>query len=296
MKATHFLASGKREKIDLMRPQRILIIGGAGFICANLANHYLALGCKVAIVDNFCRKGSEDNVKWLSRRHGEQLEVMCADIRTEGVWQDEGTRADVVFHPAAQVAVSACVADPRTDFEVNVRGALSVLEAARTARQKPVLLHSSTNKVYGNLENTQVVERDSRYLLKTFLTASPKRTYLISGRHAAGRRGRGSVCSRLRAQLRPEDDRLPPVLHLRPRQFGLEDQGWLAWFALRARAGLPITIFGDGKQFRDGLYIDDFVAAFEAAVQRVRMATGHACNIRGGPSEHALVVRTDRTA
>lgn len=269
----------------------VVITGGAGFIGSNLADHYLELGCKVVVVDNFSRRGSEDNVAWLSGRYGERMKLVRADVRSAGNWQEEVAQAAVVFHLAAQVAVTTSVADPRADFEVNAAGTLNVLEAARASRRMPVVIYSSTNKVYGNLEGCRVVERDSRYVLADLPHGVPE-TYPLDFQSPYG-------CSKGAADQYVLDYGrvygLKTVVFRQsciygPRQFGLEDQGWVAWFALRALAGLPITIYGDGKQVRDVLYIDDLVAAFKAAVQRIHAAAGQAFNIGGG-AENTLSLR-----
>ncbi|MCS6953515.1 MAG: GDP-mannose 4,6-dehydratase [Bryobacterales bacterium] len=269
----------------------VLITGGAGFIGSNLADCYLSQGRNVVILDNFSRRGSEDNAAWLLSRYGGKLKVMRADVRAEGAWQDEIAQAGVVFHLAAQVAVTTSVADPRTDFEINARGTLNVLEAARAARSKPVVIYSSTNKVYGSLEACRVVAEASRYVLADLPEGIPE-TYPLDFQSPYG-------CSKGAADQYVLDYGrvygLKTVVFRQsciygPRQFGLEDQGWVAWFALRALAGLPITIYGDGKQVRDVLYVDDLLAAFEAAVRRADDVAAQAFNIGGGP-ENTLSLR-----
>ena len=248
----------------------VAITGGAGFIGSYLADYYLGSGRRVVLIDNFSRRGSEENVAWLARRHGDRLEVVRADVRHPGSWQERIAEAEVVFHLAAQVAVTTSVADPRSDFEINAAGTLNVLEAARLARRKPAVIYSSTNKVYGSLESCRILEQNGRYMLADFPQGIPE-SYPLDFRSPYG-------CSKGAADQYVLDYGRVFGLNtvvLRqsciygPRQFGLEDQGWVAWFALRALAGEPITIYGDGKQVRDVLYIDDLVAAFAAAATRV---------------------------
>ncbi len=263
----------------------VAITGGAGFIGSNLADYYLSNGRRVVLIDNFSRRGSEENVAWLARRHGDRLEVVRADVRHPGSWQERIAEAEVVFHLAAQVAVTTSVADPRSDFEINAAGTLNVLEAARLARRPPAVIYSSTNKVYGSLESCRILEQNGRYVLADFPHGIPE-SYPLDFRSPYG-------CSKGAADQYVLDYGRVFGLNtvvLRqsciygPRQFGLEDQGWVAWFALRALAGEPVTIYGDGKQVRDVLYIDDLVAAFAGAAARLERIRARAYNIGGGPS------------
>ena len=142
---------------------RYLITGGAGFIGVNAASHYARQGHSVALLDNFSRRGTRENVDLLKREHP-AVEVIRADIRTDhDILAAQAARCDVLLHLAAQVAVTTSVTDPRTDFEVNAIGTFNVLEAARRAPQPPIVIYSSTNKVYGNMENVCVVEDTTRY-------------------------------------------------------------------------------------------------------------------------------------
>lgn len=265
--------------------QHYVITGGAGFIGSNLADYYLAKSNRVTILDNFSRPGSERNLAWLESRHSSRLKVVRADIRA-GEHELEATigSADVVFHLAAQVAVTTSVTDPRHDFEVNALGTFNVLEAVRQSRSKPVVLYSSTNKVYGKMADLGILERNGRYAYQSAADGigedRPLDPYSPYG------------CSKCTGDQYVLDYAriygLKTIVFRQsciygPRQFGMEDQGWLAWFSIRAQQGKPVTIYGDGKQVRDVLYVDDLIAAYDAAVRRIKTTSGKAYNIGGGP-------------
>ena len=263
-----------------------VITGGAGFIGSNLANYYLSRQRQVTILDNFSRPGSEQNLAWLRPQHGSRVKVIDADIRdTNGTLLQAIDGADVVFHLAAQVAVTTSVTDPRHDFEVNALGTFNVLEAARQSFSQPMVLYSSTNKVYGKMADLGIVERNGRYSYEHNLSGiaedRPLDPYSPYG------------CSKCTGDQYVLD--YARIYGLRtivfrqsciygPRQFGMEDQGWLAWFSIRAMQQEPVTIYGDGKQVRDVLYVDDLIAAYDAAVRKIETTAGKAYNIGGGPA------------
>ncbi len=262
-----------------------LITGGAGFIGSNLADYYLSRQRRVTIVDNFSRPGSEQNLEWLKQRHGRNLEVIRADVRDlHGPLRDAVNGADVVFHLAAQVAVTTSVTDPRHDFEVNALGTFNVLEAARQATSKPIVVYSSTNKVYGKMADLGIVERNGRYCYENHARGiseeRPLDAYSPYG------------CSKCTGDQYVLDYAriygLKTIVFRQsciygPRQFGMEDQGWLAWFSIRALQEKPVTIYGDGKQVRDILFVEDLIEAYDAGVRNIATTTGRAYNIGGGP-------------
>jgi len=263
---------------------RYLITGGAGFIGSNVADIYLSTGHEVTILDDFSRPGSERNLAWLRSRHGEAFEVVRADIRLSSpALSKAAANADVVFHLAAQVAVTTSVTDPRHDFEVNALGTFNVLEAARLSRSKPLVLYSSTNKVYGKLADLGIIESNGRYTYETakdgIAETQPLDPYSPYG------------CSKCTGdQYALDYARIYGVKTVvfrqsciyGPRQFGMEDQGWLAWFSIRAAQKRPVTIYGDGKQVRDILFVEDLIAAYDAALRHIDVTAGKAYNIGGG--------------
>jgi len=263
--------------------QSALITGGAGFIGANLANRLLGRGKRVSILDDFSRPGIQRNVEWLRQQHGDALNVITGSVTDPDVCVEVTRDADVVFHLAGQTAVTTSVVNPRLDFEINALGTLNILEGVRAAGHKPVVVYSSTNKVYGEMEDVPTVESDTGYAYRDLPNGAPE-TQLLDFHSPYG-------CSKGAADQYVHDYSriygLPTIVFRQsciygPRQMGVEDQGWLAWFVIALVTGKPITIFGNGKQVRDVLYIDDLVDAYELAVKNIETTTGQVYNIGGG--------------
>lgn len=265
---------------------RILITGGAGFIGSNLAARAIREGHAVTVLDNLSRPGARWNLEWL--RSLGTFEFIETDIRNFPTLLNlfRSNRFDAVFHQAAQVAVTTSVQDPRTDFEINALGTLNLLEAVRQSRQDPVIIFSSTNKVYGALESFAVHEQNGRYVLRDLPHGVPETTPLDF--HSP------YGCSKGAADQYMLDYRrlygLRTIVFRQsciygPRQMGLEDQGWVAWFAICAILGRPITIYGDGKQVRDILYIDDLVDLYFKAMEREPNLACFVFNVGGGTKQ-----------
>ena len=263
---------------------RYLIVGGAGFIGVNAAAHYALQGHPVTVLDNFSRRGTRENVQWLQQQHPD-VKVVHADIRTDrDILASEAAGCDVLLHLAAQVAVTTSVADPRTDFEINALGTFNVLEAARQAAHPPIVLYSSTNKVYGGMEDLRVILDGNRYRYEKSRHGISEDRGLDF--HSPYGCSKGAADQYVRDYARIYGMRtvvLRQSCIYGPHQFGIEDQGWVAWFALRNLLGEPVTIYGDGKQVRDVLYVDDLIEAFDAAIEQIDRAAGKAYNTGGGP-------------
>ncbi|MCJ7733188.1 MAG: GDP-mannose 4,6-dehydratase [Anaerolineales bacterium] len=261
-----------------------LITGGAGFIGTNYTARLLKRGEQVTIFDNLSRTGSPGNVNWLKETYGENsFKLIQGDVRDAEAVKSAVETADQVIHLAAQVAVTTSVIDPRTDFEINALGTLNVLEAARQSSQMPPVIYASTNKVYGDLEGVQVAEGENSY----YFPEKPEgisESQLIDFHSPYG-------CSKGTGDQYVRDYHrifgLKTVVFRQsciygPHQFGIEDQGWVAWFVIAAVTGKPITIYGDGKQVRDLLYVDDLLAAYDLAVENIDKTAGQIYNIGGG--------------
>ena len=266
-------------------PKHVLVIGGAGFIGSNLADAFARSGSLVTVYDNLSRPGASVNGRWLRERHGRRLRIVRGDIRRPPpAFARLVGEADLVIHNAAQVAVTASVDDPRTDFEVNAAGTLEVLEAVRASRRRPPLIFSSTNKVYGSLPGFRSKELNGRYVFADATHGVPEDCPLDF--HSPYGCSKGAADQYVRDYARIYGLR---TLVFRksciygPRQFGVEDQGWVAWFTIAAAHSHPITIYGDGKQVRDVLYVDDLVRAYRAAFRRIDSVAGEVFNIGGGP-------------
>lgn len=262
-----------------------LITGGAGFIGTNLADHYLRHGRRVTIFDNFSRAGTRSNAHWLLERHGTCLSIVEGDIR-EG---DERLRelsegVDVICHLAGQVAVTTSVKEPREDFEINALGTLNVLEAVRKSSARPIVIYSSTNKVYGRMADLETVESDVRYDYASCPGGISESRALDFHSPYGCSKGTGDqyVLDYGRIYgLRTVVFRQSCVYG--PHQLGGEDQGWVAWFAIQAMKQAPLVIFGNGKQVRDLLYVGDLIEAFDEAGDNIDVTAGQAYNIGGGP-------------
>ncbi|MBW3598870.1 MAG: GDP-mannose 4,6-dehydratase [Planctomycetes bacterium] len=278
-------ASRSRAPLDPFRP--VLITGGAGFVGVNVAAHWARQGQPVMIFDNLSRPGVRRNLDWLTGRYGSLVEVETADIRDERAVRQAVSCACRIYHFAAQVAVTTSFADPASDFEVNARGTFNVLEAARRMADPPPLLFTSTNKVYGNLKQMELVEGETRYTPTDRATRD----------HGAGEDHPLDFhspygCSKGAADQYVLDYarcyNLPAVVFRMsciygPHQCGNEDQGWVAHFLLSALRDEPICIYGDGKQVRDVLFVEDLVEAMTAALDQIDATRGRAFNIGGGP-------------
>jgi CDP-paratose 2-epimerase len=263
---------------------RVLITGGAGFIGSNLTHRLLSQGHEVTIYDNLARRGTEKNVAWLRENHGDSFDLVQGDVRDYSTLTQAVEGHDVIYHLAAQVAVTWSVADPREDFEINALGTLNVLEAARQCKQPPIVLFTSTNKVYGGMEEVEIVEEEKRYAYADLPQGVSEAQPLDFHSPYGCSKGAADQYARDYARiygLRTVVMRMSCIYG--PRQFGIEDQGWVAHFLIASVLGRPITIYGDGKQIRDILYIDDLLLAFERAVELIDVTAGQVYNIGGGP-------------
>lgn len=270
---------------DQDRP--VLITGGAGFIGANLAHRLLAEGRSVLVYDNLSRPGSRQNLQWLLEQHRGRVQVEVADVRDRQALRRAVQPAGQVYHLAAQVAVTTSLVDPISDFEINAGGALNLLEALRALPDPPPVIFTSTNKVYGALEDLRLVRGQTRYEPAEL---SVRACGIAEDRPLDFHSPYG--CSKGAAELYVRDYArtfgVPTVVFRMsciygPRQFGTEDQGWVAHFLIRAIEGEPIIVYGDGLQVRDLLYVDDLVDALLLAGQYVHVLSGRAFNIGGGP-------------
>ncbi len=260
-----------------------LITGGAGFIGSNYAARCIARGEKVLIFDNLSRAGAPRNLEWINQTYGKNsYELIVGDVRDAGAIQAASRNAARILHLAAQVAVTTSVVDPQTDFEINARGTFNTLEAARASGNFPAFIFASTNKVYGGMENVRVVEKATRYDY-TDLPEGASEEQLLDF-HSPYGCSKGSGDQYVRDYFRIYH--LPTLVYRQSciyglRQFGVEDQGWVAWFVIAAITGKPISIYGDGKQVRDVLFVDDLCDAYDAGFARLPQLGGQVFNIGG---------------
>lgn len=268
---------------------RFLITGGAGFIGSNASRRLSEAGHDVVVFDNFSRAAAPFNRRWLETNLPATRFVTGDMRRPEDLQSALSEPFDVVLHLAGQVAVTTSLVDPVADWETNALGTFNLLEALRARYGKdpsraPLLIYSSTNKVYGHLSSGDVL-RDGRWdLAQRPEGVSEEESLSFESPYG---------CSKGAADQYVVDYHrsygLPTVCFRQSciygaRQFGEEDQGWVAWFALAASFDLPITLYGDGLQVRDLLWVDDLVDAYLAAVERRDQVAGRAYNIGGGPA------------
>jgi CDP-paratose 2-epimerase len=269
-----------------MKGKQYLVTGGAGFIGSNYVHRLLKRGERVTIYDNFSRGGAPRNLEWLKAEFGEKaFDVVVGDVRDAVRITEAAQGADVIVHLAGQVAVTTSVTNPRDDFESNALGTFNVLEAARASGQQPIVIYASTNKVYGGMEDVELFEEPTRWRYKDLVNGCPETQPLDF--HSPYGCSKGAGDQYVRDYARMYD--LPTVVFRQsciygPRQFGIEDQGWVAWFIIAAVMGKPMTIYGDGKQVRDILHVHDLNDAYDLAVEKIDVARGQVYNLGGGPA------------
>jgi CDP-paratose 2-epimerase len=279
---------------------KILITGGAGFIGVNSAYYFAKKGHRVVIFDNLSRDGTDKNLDWIQKEC--KVEFFKGDLRKfvdlVDVFNNNG-KFDLILHLAAQVAVTTSVTNPYDDFEINALGTFNLLEATRRYSPNAAFIYSSTNKVYGEMEDLNIVEDHGRYTYGDLSEGVDENRNLDF--HSPYGCSKGAADQYCRDYFRIYGLK---TIVLRQsciygyRQFGIEDQGWVAWFCIASALGKPITIYGDGKQIRDVLFIDDLIKAFELAYKNRNKACGQVFNIGGGPentmSLHELIDSLER--
>lgn len=264
---------------------RFLITGGCGFVGSNLSDHLIRGGEEIVLFDNLHRKGSEKNLEWLKENHSGKFTFIKGDIRDyDALKKAMDGGYDVVYHTAGQVAVTTSVLDPREDFEINALGTFNLLEAIRESKIDPAIIFTSTNKVYGCIEDAVVVEQNGRYAYRDYPEGMDESRPLDF--HSPYGCSKGTADQYVRDYARIYGMRsvvFRMSCQYGIRQFGNEDQGWVVHFVIAAHFGKDINIYGDGKQVRDLLYIDDLVRAFRMATKRIDDIRGNIFNIGGGP-------------
>ena len=261
-----------------------VVTGGAGFIGSNFCYDLLSKGENVTIYDNLSRNGSKHNLEWLRETFGkDSFRLIQNDVRDADALEKTVVNADVIAHFAAQVAVTTSVDNPREDFEINALGTFNVLEAIRKSGRQPVMLYTSTNKVYGGMESVRVKERDFDYIYMDYPEGISEDQPLDF--HSPYGCSKGTGDQYVRDYARIYD--IPTIVFRQsaiygPRQFGVEDQGWVSWFIIAVLTGKPITIYGNGKQVRDLLFIEDLVKAYNMAIENIDNTAGQVFNIGGG--------------
>ena len=261
-----------------------LVTGGAGFIGSNYAHRLIQSGENVTIYDNLSRPGAPRNVAWLEETLGKDaFSLIVGDLRDADLMAESAKDADIIVHLAGQVAVTTSVINPRADFESNALGTFNALEAARLSERDPIFIYASTNKVYGGMEDVELIEEATRWLYANLEYGCSETQPLDFHSPYGCSKGTGDQYVRDYARiygLRSVVFRQSCIYG--PRQFGVEDQGWLAWMMIAAVTGRQITVYGDGKQVRDVLHVNDLLNAYDLAVEKIDEVKGEVYNVGGG--------------
>jgi CDP-paratose 2-epimerase len=269
-----------------MPGKRMLITGGAGFVGCNAAQFFGARNWNVTVLDNLSRSGTEKNLQWLSE--GTTFDFAEVDVRNRQAVDEVVSkgRFHAVLHLAAQVAVTTSVIDPYTDFTVNALGTFNVLDAVRRFCPESVFIFASTNKVYGKIVRAESALRGKRYAYtnRPHGIAEDEPLDFLSPYGCSKGAADQYVLDFARIYKIPATSFRQSCIY-GSRQFGIEDQGWVAWFVIASVLGRDITIFGDGRQVRDILHVDDLLSAYEGAIRAPDKVQGEAFNVGGGPDQ-----------
>ncbi|MDT0687643.1 GDP-mannose 4,6-dehydratase [Autumnicola psychrophila] len=274
--------------------QYSLITGGAGFVGTNLASRLLSEGKRVMIYDSLFRDGVEKNLQWLQKEYGDKLIIQIADIQEKGILEESVKKAKEVYHFSSQVAVTTSLTNPLMDFQVNLQGTFNLLEAIRKSEHQPPLLFTSTNKVYGNLDDVEMKSNDSRHYPSDETIRengiSEERALDFHSPYGCSKGGADQyILDYSRSYgLKTAVFRMSCIYG--PHQFGTEDQGWVAHFLISALEDNPVVIYGNGKQVRDILFVEDLVDAFLLARENIEKISGEVYNIGGGPKNTVSLI------
>ena len=263
---------------------RIIIIGGAGFIGINAAYYFLNKGHEVIIVDNLSRPGSDYNINRLLEKH--KISFINCDIRDFASLSKifiNNANIDSVLLLAGQVAVTTSVTNPREDFEINALGTFNVLESIRLSEQNPLIIYSSTNKVYGKMDDLAVSLNGKRYCYDEMESGINENRQLDFYSPYGCSKGAGEQYVRDYSRIyNMKTTVFRQSCIYGPNQFGIEDQGWVAWFTIATLLKKKFTIYGDGNQIRDVLFVDDLVKLYELAMKNTNICSGEIYNVGGG--------------
>ena len=270
---------------------KVFVTGGCGFIGCNAVARFCSLGHDVTILDNLSRPCTDLNLEWLQRQG--TISFIKADVRDPRAVAElmRSGRFDVVLHLAGQVAVTTSVKDPRNDFETNALGTLNVLEGLRQHLPEAIFLNASTNKVYGKLPGLQTMETPTRYNLADCpngIAESQPLDFHSPYGCSKGAADQYTIDYARVYGLRTVNLRQSCIYGL--RQFGVEDQGWVAWFTIAHELNKSITVYGTGKQVRDLLFVDDLIDCYLEAIERIEQVAGLTFNVGGGPDNSLSII------
>ncbi|MDD4761767.1 MAG: GDP-mannose 4,6-dehydratase [Candidatus Pacebacteria bacterium] len=266
----------------MIKHQKFFITGGAGFIGSNLAMRLLKSGNYVTIFDNLSRKGSEENLKWLKSENNGTLNVIINDIRNKKALEESIPHHNIIYHTAAQVSADTSIQNPVDDFEININGTLNILEVIRKSPKNKILIHISTNKVYRPVEKDKIIERKLRYSLKNISGLNENEYLEFFSPYGCSKGAADQYVNDYHRVFNLNTVVLRQSAIYGPRQFGKEEQGWIAHIYKQALSDKLVKIFGNGKQVRDILFIDDLIDAYFKVVENIKITNGQSYNIGGG--------------
>lgn len=280
------MTSSPPAYLSSSKTKPVLITGGAGFVGSNLALRLAREGKKVLVLDSLSRPGVEQNAEELRRAEPRNIAIQIIDVRDESAAMAV-REASAVVHFAAQVAVTTSLEQPLADFDVNLRGTLNLLEAARRCSHPPTFLFASTNKVYGDLSDVALEPTREAYrpadlgLRRSGIDESRPLSFHTPYGCSKGAADQYVLDYARSFGIAAASFRMSCIYG--PRQLGTEDQGWVAHFLIRALHAQPITIFGDGRQVRDVMFVDDATEVYASALEKPQVVAGKAFNVGGGP-------------
>lgn len=267
---------------------KYIVTGGCGFLGSSISSKLVEKGNDVIVIDNLSRAGSKENYDWLKSKGS--LNLLNDDITN---WNNisriiKDHQPDVIFHLAGQVAMTTSIQNPRLDFEINALGTLNILEAVRQYSEKTGIIYSSTNKVYGDLEEYTYEEKNTRYVCKEHPSGFNEGITLNF--HSPYGCSKGAADQYILDYSRIFGLKTMVFRHSSmygSRQYGTFDQGWISWFCQQAvkttkDPNTNFTISGNGKQVRDVLHADDMIDLYLTASKKIQENSGHAFNIGGG--------------
>ena len=262
---------------------KLLITGCAGFIGVNCAAQFALKGWNVIGLDNLSRPGAKLNLDWLDKQA--DIEFIKADIREKDNLDKiiNTHKPDVLLHLAGQVAVTTSVKNPIEDFQINAQGTFNLLESVREFQPDCFFINASTNKVYGKMEDCRVTEGELDYAYQDITGISEKRGLDFHSPYGCSKGAADQYCIDYARIYDLNTVTLRQSCIYGQRQLGVEDQGWVAWFTIASLYGKPITIYGNGKQVRDILHVDDLIDCYDICIKKQNEISGQAFNIGGGP-------------
>lgn len=266
----------------------ILITGGCGFLGSNLASYGISKKYNITIFDNLSRHGSYSNLLWLEE-FGD-FNFIHGDIRNKNDIESiiKQNNFGAIFHLAGQVAMTTSIENPYKDFEINSLGTLNILDSVRKYSKNTHIFYSSTNKVYGDLEQFNYEETDTRYICKEYSNGFPENINLEF--HSPYGCSKGAADQYMIDYHRIFNIKTTVFRHSSmygSRQFATYDQGWIGWFCQKAiekkyNKNAIFTISGNGKQVRDILHAKDMIELYYLALENTDKVSGKYYNIGGG--------------